>query len=176
MPGSGLALLLRVEVRDWVIECCLPPPAVGQEVAWGLQLHEGAGGSAQELRATATTLPAWPGLACGRTPVRLEVEGAVLYTERPAPVDGDVLVTGTIRVAQHGEAPEDLPPVRGRVRRLRLAHVLHEQVPPGVWQVVQPYDVRYEDVQEAPRWFPAQDRSTSPARLTPLVLVDLEVF
>jgi hypothetical protein len=87
-------------------------------------------------------------------------------------------LVGAVSIAQHGEAPEAVPPTRGRVARLRMAHTLYEEVPPGSrsWQPVEPLDVTYRDVPASPKWFRDDERyADGRERSGNTLLVDLEL-
>ena len=178
-----MTFVLKVGVDGWVVGCCLAPPAVGHDVEWLLQFHEQAtmpfadSESLQSLEATASRRAEWDGLTLDRVPMMLRCGGADLYWENAQPPSDAQLLTGTITIAQHGEAPKDFPTVQGRIRRVRMAHTLYEEQPPGSrsWTPVRPADVRYEDRDAAPKWFPDHDGGTSPARFSNSVLVELQV-
>ncbi len=87
-----------------------------------------------------------------------------------------------LRVATHGEAPADLPPVHGRVSRVRMLRTVYVQDPAGssTWVPAEPVDVLLEDLDAAPKWFPDDSppdtpQATGPVRLATAVLVDLDV-
>lgn len=151
---------MRLMISGWVIECCLDPPVVGQQVEWVLLFHErealdGDPTSLERLECTASHLPDWEGRGRDRAPVLLHVPGAVLYWETPQPRYGSLTLVGNVSIAQHGEAPEAVPRTLGRVARLQMAHTLYEEVPPGSrsWQPVEPLDVMYEELRASPKWF-----------------------
>lgn len=175
---------LPVGIDSWVIECCLEPPGVGDSVDWGLQFIERGRWpdcdpeQQVKMMANATPLPDWEGATLGTWPVRLDADGATLYWEAPHSVTaGPVTVSGHITIAQHGEAPEDLPSTTGAVHRVRLITTLYEQDPPGSqsWRPTRPADVTYRDVDRTPKWFPDELSDSSPGYLTNAALVDLQV-
>jgi len=178
-----MTLVLKIGVDGWVVECCLAPPAVGHDVEWLLQFHEQAtmpfadNESLQSLEATASRRAEWDGLTLDRVPMMLRCGGADLYWESARPPSDAQLLTGTITIAQHGEAPQDFPTVQGRIRRVRTAHTLYEEQPPGSrsWTPVRPADVRYEELDAAPKSFLDHNPGTSPARFSNSVLVELQV-
>ena len=176
--------VLRVGVDDWVVGCCLDPPSVGQKVEWLLRFHKRGTGwygdaeSTEQLHVDATELPDWEGLTNGRRPLLLRTSGgASLYYETTSRTVGGLRLSGSISIAQHGEAPDSFPVVHGLVERVRMAHTMYEQRPAGSrsWEPALPADVLYEELQAAPKWFPSYDGVAERARFSNSVLVDLAV-
>lgn len=171
---------LPVSIAAWQIQCCLPPPAVGDEVAWPLMLREDESVDPAALLTVtgqARRLPTWGGATLGSQPSLLTLDSAVLYWEPTTRLAGEQRVSGHLTVEDHGSAPDDLPLTHGRIVGIRIVGTLYEEVPPGAgsWQPARPRDVVHVHVPAVMRWFGEPRTPVAPARLFDSVLVDLEV-
>ena len=132
-------------VDGWEIECCGPPPVVGEDVAaWSLQfVPAGPDPSPLDAEHDLRRCPddrAW-------------VDGAVLAATARC-VDGPA--RGTLFGTVHGgQVPDDLARVRGRVLRIRLLRESFTVVDgPGTRRLVRvPGSLRRTDVRASPRHF-----------------------
>lgn len=73
----------------------------------------------QRVRGTATPLPVWAGRLLSHHPVRVDADGAVLWWDAPAPIEGPVELEGWIE-ANLIDAPPDFPMNQGTIRRMQL--------------------------------------------------------
>jgi hypothetical protein len=117
------------------------------------------------IRGVAVPLPAWPGAELGHHPVRIDVDGGVLYWDAPEPVSGPLEVTGTVS-SNTVDAPDGFPETTGVIRELRM--VWHDVVvgPDGSWAGTS-QGPRYEEV--ASTYLPPYE----PEPLTPEVEAEL---
>lgn len=110
-------------VADWEIECCAPPPAVGEPTTWRLVLVPAAGLADDvparrgtwlvEPRGTWTALTDGPVVACWPP-----------SAEAPPPPGRHPLRGLLVGTRHGGTVPDDLPKTTGRVDRVRLASQL----------------------------------------------------
>jgi hypothetical protein len=141
--------VIAVMVADWEIECCAPPPVVGAESAWRLELAPADDEIAHEA--------VWTVTHDRRGTAFLERDGvhAVWNScSAPAPPPGIHTLRGLLHGTVHGIVPDELPPVTGRVQRVRIASYEYE------WDPVEERTLRprlgsraLRDVRESPRWF-----------------------
>ncbi len=149
-------VVIEVFVSGWEIECCAPPPVIGEEAAFRLDF-----------------VPAG-----GEYPLReLERERLWLVTRRPdgltqladgpvealwpghlgsPPAPGPALLRGYLYGNAHGPAPDDAPPATGRVCRVRVAGQEYRRVAPRRLEPVAG-TLTLTDVRESPRCFDGTD-------------------
>lgn len=169
--------MVPVLVDSWQVECCLPPPSVGDDVAWRLRLEGAAGDPVCDVGLDVQAEPrAWDGATLGRYGTVLTWGAVTAWWEPREPVAGRREVRGVLLAEHHDRVPTDLPATAGRVRRVRVQERSYARVDGGtswVWADARP---RYRDVGSSPRWFRGVDhRSPGPLWVESGALVDLEV-
>lgn len=151
-------------IDSWEIECCVPPPGVGDAVAWRLLwLNDPAGPGVMTA--------AWRTSALG---------GGLLLTEDglsawwPDPLAAGVPAVGRLLAVKHGPAPEELRPTWGTVLGVQVVEHLYRFTDGAFRSVAGDYALRA--VPRSPRWFDngAAERP-SPFRAESGVLVDVRV-
>lgn len=178
--------VIEIVVESWEIECCAPPPVVGEQATWWALFVPSTDHpfSAEHLWSVVPPQPA----------PRLHRDGVVAAWggghTAPAPPPGEHRLRGHLSGAAH-VFPEDLPPVTGRVRRLRVLSHEFAADPGGTYALSPiPGSVAVRDVDASPRWFArpaprvgAQARSgqrflagvPQPVRYETGIVVDLHV-
>ena len=139
--------VIEIVVDSWEIECCAPPPVVGEQSSWRpVFVPSEDHPLASEHR--------WTVVAHDPAP-RLHRDGVTaawggVRTEPPQP--GEHCLHGFLYGAAH--LFEDLPPLAGRVRRIRVISDERE-VDPENARALRPVpgSVRTRDVDASPRWF-----------------------
>jgi hypothetical protein len=173
--------VVTVELAGWEIECCVPPPGVGDRVSWPLTFHISGEVDPDRFDRPARVSGPW------RVEVRddgatLVVDGPVVayWSEyrHPAPAPGVVEATGVLIATLHGgSGPSDLPAVTGRVRRLWVTSQLYAPRPsdqPRYWGPVSG-TLELQEVERSPRWFSSGPTSNEPARHQTGLLVELQL-
>ncbi|MDQ2706163.1 MAG: hypothetical protein M3Z25_00300 [Actinomycetota bacterium] len=179
-PVSGPARVVEVSVDDWEIECCAPPPVVGQPTSWTLQF----------IAATASTTPElhrdslWDVVERGSGSVLIDdaVSAFWLPPNGPAPRPGRARLHGFLAGTVHGGlVPDEVPRITGVVRRIRVIarrFVLSGTGPGRMLEPV-PGTLTLTDVARSPRWFATPAPRTSDHPDNPPfetgVLLDLDV-
>ena len=141
---------VEIMVADWEIECCAPPPVLGGRSQWKLEFIPTSEQPAREHLWRATHHPGGG--------VVLDRDGIVAVwncPETPAPSPGIHTLTGYLAGTVHGGVvPEDLAPVGGHVRRIRMASYVFapDEVEPRMFRTV-PGSLELREVGECPRWF-----------------------
>ena len=130
-------MTVAVVLAGWEVECCVPPPGVGDEVVWPLRWYAGADlpGSCSLLWQVDDTEPCV---------LRVGPLTAWCPTLEPG--------AGRLSAELHGQVPEQVPPVRGTVRRVRVVRQTYREVRPASWEAV-PGRSALRDVRRSPRWF-----------------------
>ena len=163
---------------SWEIECCQPPPGVGDVVAWRLRwldAPDGPGRMTIPWRTTALR-PAGDGEAAG---LLLERDGVTAWW--PDPVVADLPPVGELLAEAHVGVPEEVPATEGTVVAVHVVRHLYRRTARGFEPVAGTYTLRAVD--RSPRWFdPGRDRSSlgeggepSSVRAESGVLVDLRI-
>lgn len=101
---------MRICVAEWEIGCCAPEPAIGAPTTWALQFAA-AGAEPDPLLDEEHEWAVDPGGVLRR--------GAVTAHAAEAPAPGIALLRGRLWGTVHG-TPVEIPPVTGRVERIRL--------------------------------------------------------
>jgi hypothetical protein len=163
-PVTGT--VVEFVVDSWEIECCAPPPVVGEWSSYHVLFHP----SDDHPFATERC---WSVVPDGPTPrlIRLGVTAAYASGdgrgEIPAP--GEQRLRGQLSGTVH-VFPPDLPPLAGTVRRVRVVSeefVLAPDGPPRLRRV--PGSLRCRETDRSPRWFSQPEREASRAgAYTPL--------
>lgn len=137
-PYSRAGLdLVRVFAASWEIECCAPPPVVGEDASWwltffraGLDPFEPADDEADWMLVDR----GGSGFAITRGDV------AALWSDAngPPPAPGPVHLSGHLSGSVHGPVPDDLPPVGGVVQRVWVVSQDEELRDMGVQRTIVP--------------------------------------
>jgi len=172
---------VSVEVAGWEIECCVPPPGVGDRVSWPLEFYSGEVDPDGFDRAA-------PDSRWWRAERR--DDGAVLLVDgplvaywstyrHPAPEPGVLEATGVLSATLHGgSAPVDLPAVSGRVRRLWVRSQVYVPVIGKGTRYRGPVagTLELREVDRSPRWFSSGPPSAEgPERIAIGLLVELGI-
>lgn len=145
--------IVEVLVSDWEIECCAPPPVVGETTSWMLQYVACRGAVDPLLDHELTwSVSRWAGAPAV---TRLDRGAVTAYwsddEHRPPP--GEVLLRGRTYGTVHGGiSPDGFPQLEGRVERVRVLSQEYREVAERRWEGV-PGSVTAVDVRESPRWF-----------------------
>jgi hypothetical protein len=105
-------------VASWEIECCAPPPAVGESTTWRLGFSVGDDRStpAHDRIWSVTRHETWTALSAG------PVVAYWIRTDAPPPTPGLHRLRGALFGTRHGGfSPDDVPETTGTVRRVRVA-------------------------------------------------------
>ena len=148
--------VIEVFVSGWEIECCAPPPVVGEKATFRLDFVA-AGGVYPLAELYRERL--W--LVTRRT------DGLTQLSDGPAeamwpdhlgapPAPGPALLRGYLYGHAHGHAPDDAPLTTGRVRRVRVTGQEYRRVAPRQLEPVAG-TLTFTDVRESPRWFAGTD-------------------
>ncbi|ANY06084.1 hypothetical protein AFB00_06975 [Pseudonocardia sp. HH130630-07] len=146
---------MEIVVDSWEIECCAPPPVVGERSSWRVLF-------VPSVDHRLATEHEWSVLAHDPEP-RLSRDGITAAwggggDGRPEP--GLRRLHGYLSGAAH-VVPPDLAPLTGPVRRVR---VLSEEFVPEDGRLVRvPGTFRTEEVDRSPRWF----ATPNPVPVTP---------
>ncbi|MGY1737671.1 DUF6578 domain-containing protein [Geodermatophilus sp. SYSU D00684] len=147
---------VEVFLADREIECCRPPPGRGDRVSWPLQwVDDPAGPGARQVPWRARPLS-------GATDLGLLLRHERL-TARWRAGGAEVPGRGALLADAHGQVPEQVPPVPGRVVRVHVVVRTWRLRPPRTYD---PVDGEFElrPVDRGPRWFdpgPVSSRSRS---------------
>ena len=153
-PSNGRELVIQLHVDSWEIECCAPPPAVGERSSWTLGFLSAAGEWPRpefeqestwdvEQRDGATVLVRGPVLAEWR-----DREGA--------PPPGRATLRGWLTGTVHGTGTDRLAPVTGTVRRLRVVRETYELDPDQTLRPL-PDTTTLIGVERSPSWFSSEE-------------------
>lgn len=110
----------QVFVEGWQFECCGDPFTVGDEVSWTLMLRDGPGEWPQEVLVELEPRPDHLAIVDERD--GMVVAGGEIqawWPGTPAAPNG-ARVRGALVEEHHGDAPPEVPPAHGVVRRIRL--------------------------------------------------------
>lgn len=138
---------VQVSIDSWEIECCLPPPGVGDVVAWRLRWVEPSTGPGQLTAPWRTTrLPPAPD---GHDSGPLLEHGGVAAWWPTA--DAAVPPTGRLVAKTHAGVPDDVPPTEGMVLAVHVVQQRCTRTDAGFDPVRGECTLRA--VQRSPRWF-----------------------
>lgn len=153
---------LSVVIAAWEIECCAPPPIVGERTSWRLALNPLATPdvhSANQFPGSVTKLlwqvEPWPATGDGRALYRNGV-AAYFYAPNDSEADqlspGRQMVRGVLFGTRHGGSVHDeFPTVSATVSRIQVISCEfreHERLATPI-----PDSTRLVDVQQSPKWF-----------------------
>ena len=165
--------VVEILIADWEIECCAPPPVVGAVATWSLEFVNASDELAHEAVWTVTRRPDGAVLLD-----RGGIHAAWNTSVAPPPRAGIHTLRGRLHGTVHGSVrstiPDSLPPVSGRVQRIRI--VSHELVGDHTGQPSPRHTGvtrTLREVHESPRWF--NPATTGPGPLNTGVLVDMAV-
>jgi hypothetical protein len=168
--------LIEVFVSGWEIECCAPPPVVGESTTWRLDfIPAGSDYPAAELdrdRSWQVSRRADGSTALQDGPVTALWSG---HAATP-PGQGRATLRGHLYGNAHGPAPDDAPVTTGTVRRVRVASQRFSRTADRTLLPV-PGTVQLRDVQRGPRRFAPHGGldERDETRLETGVLIDMAV-
>lgn len=178
--GSGRSMnhalpdqVVEILVADWEIECCAPPPVIGAVATWSLEFVSATDELAREDIWTVTHRDDGAVLLD-----RVGIHAAWNTSVAPPPRAGTHMLRGRLHGTVHGSVrgaiPDGLPPVSGRVQRIRI--VSHQFVGdhsghPSPHHTSAARALR--EVRECPRWFNRE--TTAPGWVDTGVLIDMAV-
>jgi hypothetical protein len=167
MPPS-----VELFVASWEIECCAPPPAVGESTTWRLGFSVGDDGSApaHDRIWSVTRHETWTALSDG------PVVASWIGTDPPPP-PGIHRLRGTLFGTNHGgsSSPDDVPQTAGTVRRIRLTSEVFRIDADRTLRPV-PGTLELTECHRSPRWFSDGERPIEPgldARMQTGVLIEV---
>lgn len=142
---------VRVCVADWEIECCAPPPVIGEVTEWMLEFA-----AAPEPPDPLLDEEQLWSVSVEDRVVRLDRGPVVAYWSFGAPDpprSGPVRLTGRLHGTVHGGiSPDGFPACRARVDRIRLLSQEYREIRARYWEAV-PGTITAVDVDESPKWF-----------------------
>ena len=116
-------MLVRVEIEQWAVECCVPVPVVGERVSWQLSFGVGDVGPASTTVVWADVQRYVPGPH--EAPPFFEgwtLRAGDLAAWSPSEVAAGVPVRGSLWHEAHGQVPGDQQVTAGEVRRVQVVH------------------------------------------------------
>jgi hypothetical protein len=144
---------IDVFLGGWQIECCTPPPGEGDVVSWRLQWVDdpaGPGAHGARWRAVPAAPPAADGLVLHDGAVHAWWGGSA----------GDLPLRGRLLADDHGQVPEQVPPVTGTVLSVRVVEQAYLRTGMRTYEpLAGAYSLR--PVPRSPRWF-TSDRPDPP--------------
>lgn len=170
--GTVGHIIVEVFVSGWEIECCAPPPVVGECTTWRLGFVP-AGGDYPSAELDRDRSWQVSRRADGAT-VLVDGPVAAHWSDHagPPPGPGRATLRGYLYGNAHGPAPDDPLRTSGRVRRVRVVSQLFT-LETGRTLVAVPGTVQLSDVQRSPRRFTHGDGSGT--RMETGVLVEMAV-
>jgi hypothetical protein len=154
--SSANRVHVEVFVSSWEIECCAPPPAVGEEATWTLQFVSASGPYPfPEL----DTERSWQVVQRGDTTCLIDGPVVAFWSDFDGapPAPGPATMRGHVYGNAHGPLPEAVPAVMGIVQRVRIASQAY--APHGERELrAVPGTLMLADVERSPRWFSRGDR------------------
>jgi hypothetical protein len=172
--------VIEVVVDNWEIECCAPPPVVGEPSSWRLQFVEAAHSRDPELHREMSWYvePRDSGAELTDGPVTAFWPSRHRQATRPGRRSLSGHLSGTVH---GGMVPEEIPETIGIVHRIRVLSqrfVLRDDLGQRGVDAV-PGTLSFTDVARAPRWFnrseiPREDHADN-AQNQFAVLLDLAV-
>jgi hypothetical protein len=164
---------LELFVESWEIECCAPPPVVGDPTTWKLGFsptRDEHGPGDHERHWIVARREGWTALTDGPVTAYWS-DGAP-----PPPGPGVRRLRGTLFGTRHGGiSPDDAPSTTGTVQRVRLASQVYRLDDQRTLRPV-PGTLELADRQAGPRGFRVFDRIAAPgdvARMETGVLIDV---
>jgi hypothetical protein len=166
---------VQVFVSSWEIECCAPPPVIGEQTTWTLQFVSASGPYAMpDLQ----TERAWQVAQRGDRTFLTNGPINVFWSDFDGapPTPGRAMLRGHVYGNAHAQSAE-IPAVTGIVQRIRIASQVF--APHGERELrAVPGTLTLTDVNRSPRWFsngerPLTDRVEQAHQIG--VLLDLAV-
>lgn len=140
---------IQIVIDDWEIECCAPPPVVGQPTRWRLGFVTSEG-TPSELRQHGR----WTARRADDGTTRLTRDGIEAFWVGPGepPPPGEHDLRGHLSGTAHGGLmPEDVPVITGTVERVQVLSWEHWLDDRTVHRI--PGTLRMREVRESPKWF-----------------------
>lgn len=149
--------VIEIFVSGWEIECCAPPPVVGESGSWTLEfIHAARQFPNPELDRDRNWLVApWQSGQRQRSLSQLTHGGVTAFwseVNQAPPAPGTGSLRGYLSGTVHGIAPADFPSTTGIVHRIRLVTQHYTRADGGDWVPV-PGTITMSELQRSPRWF-----------------------
>lgn len=176
-------VLVAVFVESWEIECCWPPPAVGESREWNLGLVGGDGGDGgvEGVRVWDGVVEPLAGFGPenGRAPAVVHLDGFDVFWRDRGGRSGPVQVSGRLFHGVHLSAADLVAPSIGTVRGVRVedrAFSLRPDPAGGEGWYPTGEPARYRPVDVSPKWFDRRLPGGAAARRDEVgVLVEVEI-
>ena len=139
---------LAILMDSWEIECCQPPPAVGDVGSWRLRWVDAPDGPGQRTARWRTTVVS---PAADDEPAGLLLAEAGVTAWWPSPDVATVPTTGALVAQAHAGVPVEVPPVAGTVLAVHVVQRRYVRTPAGYVPARGEHTVRA--VERSPRWF-----------------------
>jgi hypothetical protein len=173
--------VVLASLSEWEIECCVPPPALGDVVSWPLMMFvdRGAdrrGPSDPTLDRRWWRVERWDDESTVLVDGDVHAFWAVHGVEPPAP--GVAEVEGALIATLHWPpVPEGLLATRGRISRLWVTRHRYQRhgIGKGAYRAVVPGSTNLREVERGPDWSRRDDRS-DPDEHDDGLLVELTVL
>lgn len=161
-------------VQDWQLECCGDPFAVGDRVEWTLQfLTQETNTTPAEFFITGRPECAAAAHAGDCTPGFVATLDHALSVWMPVEEPPDVALRGFLMEEHHGGVPNDLTPVLGVVRRIRLVTQRYKNLGGKTWAPASSI-AEYRELTASPDSF-HRGLERHPTQVDIGLLIDLEV-
>ncbi len=147
-----------VSLSDWEIECCVPPPELGDVVAWPLMMVVPRGEERCEPPDPSVDRRWWRVERWDDdTTVLVDGDVHAFWAPHggPPPVRGVVDIEGSLVVTLHWPpVPPGLPATSGRVSRLWVTHHHYQEhgIGKGRYRAAVPGSTTLREVEQSPDW------------------------
>jgi len=147
-------MIVPVYVDGWQLECCGKPFAVGDSVAWSLELRIDTGVLPDDCCVDDSRVkPDTRGTADGHLPgANASVDGMAVWSAPDEDMRTSIRQRHLLTADWHGGVPEELPASSGVVRRIRLVTQPYESTD-GIEWVPAPIEPELSDLDRSPSQF-----------------------
>lgn len=161
-------------VASWEIECCAPPPVVGEPMTWrlGFATEDGDATPTHERIWSVARHETWTALSDG------PIVACWIGTDGSPPPAGIHRLRGALFGTRHGgSCPDDVPETTGTVQRVRLASEVFRLDAGRTLRPI-PGTLELADCRSSPRWFDSGEHPIEPGfqdRMQTGVLIEATV-